>query len=161
MVRVYIWSVEALIILGLTVMVGLTFASTVIRFLPGFGGIYWAEEITRYVSIWVVFLAGGLGVRYGIHLNLDLLFAAVPRSVGRLLLLFAFALMLIFEFVLVYYGIKMTIMNHAQQSTSLRFPMSYAYAAVPVGGFIMFCETVRLIVLVLRRKELFEERVAV
>jgi len=30
-----------------------------------------------------------------------------------------------------------------QQSTSLEFPMGYAYAAIPVGGVLMVYETVR------------------
>ena len=49
--KAYVATIEALIIAGLTVMVGLTFASTAIRFVPGYGGIFWAEEVTRYVSI--------------------------------------------------------------------------------------------------------------
>lgn len=145
MTRLYIRTVEALIILGLTVMVSLTFASTMIRFIPGYGGIYWAEEVTRYVSIWVVFLASGLGVRYGIHLSVDLIVALLPRSFASALLVLCFALMVVFEAVLVWYGVKLTILNHAQQSASLRMPMSIAYAAIPVGAFIMLCETLRLI----------------
>ena len=75
--RVYIATIETLIILGLVSMVTLTFASTVVR-TAGYGGIFWAEEITRYISIWVVFLASGLGVRYGIHLSVDMVVALLP-----------------------------------------------------------------------------------
>jgi TRAP-type C4-dicarboxylate transport system permease small subunit len=129
------------------VMVALTFASTMIRLVPGYGGIYWAEEVTRYVSVWVVFLGAGLGVRFGIHLNVDLLTSAVQAGVQRALVLTSLALMLIFEFVLVYYGTQLTISNYDQQSASLRLPMAYAYAAIPVGGALMLLETLRLLVL--------------
>lgn len=152
MTRIYIVIVETLIILGLCVMVGVTFASTVIRFIPGYGGIFWAEEVTRYVSIWVVFLGAGLGVRYGIHLSVDLLVGALPANLRRFFYHFAFLMMLIFEGVLVYYGAQLAISNYAQQSASLRMPMTYAYAAIPVGAFIMLCETLRLIGRELRGK---------
>jgi TRAP-type C4-dicarboxylate transport system permease small subunit len=150
MTKLYINTVEALMILGLAVMVALTFLSTAIRFVPGYGGIFWAEEVTRYISIWVVFLGAGLGVRFGIHLSVDLVVAMLPHTVARILLLVCFCLMLVFEAVLVWYGTSLTISNYAQQSASLRMHMSYAYAAIPVGGFIMLCETIRLIIRELR-----------
>jgi TRAP-type C4-dicarboxylate transport system permease small subunit len=150
MQKLYITFVETLIILGLIVMVALTFANTVIRFVPGYGGIFWAEEITRYVSIWVVFLGAGLGVRYGIHLSVDLLVGALPKPLQRVFYVVSYLLMMIFEGVLVYYGTKLAISNYAQQSASLQMPMAYPYAAIPVGGAIMFMETLRLVVRTLR-----------
>ena len=120
MTKIYIHLIEALIILGMIVMVALTFTSAMIRFVPGFGGIFWAEEVTRYVSIWMVFLAAGLGVRRGIHLSADMIAMAAPESVRRGMFLFAYALMLVFEGVLLWYGTQLAISNHAQQSASLR-----------------------------------------
>jgi C4-dicarboxylate transporter DctQ subunit len=143
--NLYIKSVETLIILGLCIMVGLTFTSAMIRFIPGFGGIFWAEEVTRYVSIWVVFLAAGLGMRYGIHLSVDMVALALPEPLRRSLFVFAYVVSILFQGVLVYYGVQLSISNYAQQSASLQMPMTYAYAAIPVGGFIMLCETLRLI----------------
>ena len=147
--RIYIRTIETLIILGLTIMVALTFTSTGFRF-AGHGGIFWAEEVTRYVSIWVVFLAGGLGVRYGIHLSLDILVEVLPVRPRRIAYIAIFLLMLVFEWVLLYYGTELAISNYAQQSASLQMPMTYANAAIPVGAAIMLFETIRLIVLEIR-----------
>ena len=147
MTKLYIRIVETLIILGLGVMVALTFASAMIRFIPGYGGIFWAEEITRYVSIWVVFLAAGLGVRYGIHLGVDMVAMALPEKMRRVMFVFSYLLMLGFQWVLLFYGTQLAISNHAQQSASLQMHMSYAYAAIPVGAAIMIFETLRLIYL--------------
>lgn len=147
MTKLYIQTVEALVILGLCVMVGLTFTSAMMRFIPGVGGIFWAEEITRYVSIWVVFLAAGVGMRFGVHLSVDMLALAVPEGLRRVLFIFAYVMSILFQGVLVYYGTQLAISNYAQQSASLQIPMTYAYAAIPVGAFIMLCETLRLIYL--------------
>jgi TRAP-type C4-dicarboxylate transport system permease small subunit len=144
--KVYIATVEALIIAGLSIMVALTFVSAMIRFVPGYGGIFWAEEVTRYISIWVVFLGSGLGVRYGIHLSVDIVTNMVARPLARVMTLVSLLFMVAFEVVLVWYGTVLAISNHAQQSASLGMPMSLPYAAIPVGSFIMLCETIRLIV---------------
>lgn len=147
--RIYIGTVETLIILGLTVMVALTFASTAFRF-AGHGGIFWAEEVTRYVSIWVVFLGAGLGIRYGIHLSVEIIVERFPVPVQRVFYVVTYLLMMIFQWVLLYYGTLLAISNYAQQSASLRMPMTYANAAIPVGAAIMLLETIRLIVLEIR-----------
>jgi TRAP-type C4-dicarboxylate transport system permease small subunit len=145
MTSAYIKTLETLIILGLVIMVSLTLGSTLIRLLPGQGGIFWAEEVSRYVSIWVVFLAGGLGIRYWIHLNVDIFVIMLPGRAQNWLMMFCLGLMLLFEGVLLWFGAMLTISNHAQQSASLQMPMSYAYAAIPVGAVIMIGETLRLI----------------
>lgn len=145
MTSAYIKTLETLIILGLVAMVSLTLSSTLIRLIPGQGGIYWAEEVSRYISIWVVFLAGGLGIRYWIHLNVDIVVIMLPGRAQNWLMIFCLGLMLLFEGVLLWFGGTLTISNHAQQSASLQMPMSYAYAAIPVGAVIMIGETLRLI----------------
>ncbi len=149
--RVYIAIVEALIIFGLTVMVALTFASTVYRF-AGYGGIFWAEEVTRYVSIWVVFLGAGLGIRFGIHLSLEIFIERLIPPLRRVAHIIIYLLMIVFELVLLYYGAELAISNYAQQSASLQMPMTYANAAVPVGAAIMLFETIRQIVLEIQGK---------
>lgn len=145
MSALYVKTLERFVILGLAAIVGLTLASTFVRF-AGHGGIYWAEEVSRYTSIWVVFIAAGLGVRFWIHLNVDLFTVMLPDSVQRPLMVFCLLLTMAFQGVLIWFGTLLTISNHAQQSASLQMPMSFAYAAIPVGALIMFCETARLIV---------------
>lgn len=145
MSEIYVKTIERLIIIGLVTIVTLTLGSTVERF-AGYGGIYWAEEVSRYVTIWMVFLAAGLGIRYWIHLNVDILIARLPAPVQRWLMIFCLLLMMVFQFILLWYGTKLAISNHAQQSASLQMPMSFAYAAIPVGALIMLYETARQIV---------------
>jgi TRAP-type C4-dicarboxylate transport system permease small subunit len=142
----YVRVVEWLAILCLAAMVAVTFTSTAIRYLvPGLGGIYWAEEVTRYTSIWMVFLASGLGVRYGVHLSVDLLTARLPAPVQRVLSFVSCVLMVIFEVVLIYFGTEVMVSNMDQQSSSLLMPMGVIYAAIPVGGVLMLIETLRVL----------------
>ena len=98
----------------------------------------------------MVFLAAGLGVRFGLHLHVDLLVNALPSSLRRVFAVFACLVMLCFEGVLVYYGTIVATFNMDQQASSLEFPMGLIYAAIPVGGAIMVFETLRILVRILR-----------
>src|SRR5262245_22346013 len=109
--RLYVRTTETLIILGLIAMVVLTFVSTCMRFIPGSGGIYWAEEVTRYTCIWVVFIASGLVVRYGVHFRVDFLVNALPRRPQLALNTFICLLMFSVEAVLIYQGSRIAISN--------------------------------------------------
>ena len=154
----FVRTVEWLAIGCLAIMVAITFASTAVRFLvPGWGGIYWAEEVTRYTSIWMVFLASGLGVRYGVHLHVDLVTARLPSGAQRLLTMLSCVLMMIFEGVLVYFGTVVALSNMGQQSSSLLIPIGVVYAAIPVGGLLMLFETVRVLIATIRRTQMHFE----
>ncbi len=142
--RIYIRTIEILVMLAFVSMVAIGFVSTVLRGVPGWGGLYWAEEIIRYACIWMVFLASGLTIRYAVHFRVDLLFSLFPARGQRWFWYFAFAVMIWFELVLIWFGSRVTILNMEQQSTSLEFPMGYVYAALPVGGALMLFETLRL-----------------
>lgn len=142
--RLYVRTIEVLVFVAFAAMVGIGFVSTVMRGVPGSGGLYWSEEIIRYACIWMVFLCSGLTIRYGIHFRVDLLLTRVPKTLGIGLGLFAVAVMLWFEVVLIWFGSKVTMLNMEQQSTSLEFPMGYVYVAIPIGGVLMLFETLRL-----------------
>lgn len=142
--RLYVRVIEVLTFVAIAAMVGIGFVSTALRAVPGQGGLYWAEEIIRYACIWMVFLCSGLTIRYGIHFRVDLLLAVLPRRAAIGLGLFAVAVMIWFEVVLIWFGSKVTLMNMEQQSTSLEFPMGYVYVAIPLGGALMLFETLRL-----------------
>jgi len=142
--RLYVLTIEVLVFAALAAMVGIGFASTVLRAVPGWGGLYWSEEIIRYACIWMVFLCSGLTIRYGIHFRVDLLLARLPKAAAISLGLFAVALMIWFEVVLIWFGSQVTLLNMEQQSTSLEFPMGYVYVAIPIGGVLMLFETLRL-----------------
>jgi TRAP-type C4-dicarboxylate transport system permease small subunit len=142
--RLYVKVIEILVFVAIAAMVGIGFVSTVLRAVPGQGGLYWAEEIIRYACIWMVFLCSGLTIRYGIHFRVDLVLARLPRRAGIALALFAVTVMIWFEVILIWFGSKVTLMNMEQQSTSLEFPMGYVYVAIPIGGALMLFETLRL-----------------
>lgn len=75
-------SVEALMALDLSLIVILVFSNVVARY--GFGaGFAGAEEISRLLFVWLVFLGAILALRRKAHLGVELVVARLPRPLRR------------------------------------------------------------------------------
>lgn len=97
----------------------------------------WTEELGRHLMIWMVFLASTIIYRRKQHISIDLLGDRMsPR--GRAILGLVITLVLAFFFVLmVQYGWELTTRTMTQRSSAMRYPMGYAYAALPVSGVLL------------------------
>lgn len=74
--------VEALMALDLALIVVLVFSNVVGRY--GFGsGFAGAEEVSRLLFVWLVFLGAVLALRRRAHLGVELLQARLPRPIRR------------------------------------------------------------------------------
>ncbi len=93
----------------------------------------WSEEFSRYVMIYIVFLGTGYAVRY------DLEKAVKGLSILVNLLMAAFFLLLIVQ------GIKILGTVGNQTSPAMLLPMSVPYGAMPVGGALMFLNSLAVI----------------
>lgn len=75
-------SVEALMALDLALIVVLVFSNVVGRY--GFGsGFAGAEELSRLLFVWLVFLGAILALRRRAHLGVELVQARLPRPIRR------------------------------------------------------------------------------
>ena len=80
---------RALVIAMMTVMVTLVFTNVVTRYVFGFS-VTWAEEFSQYLMVWIAFIAGGLALREGRHVAVEMLQDMLsPRSKRRLRILVA------------------------------------------------------------------------
>jgi TRAP-type C4-dicarboxylate transport system permease small subunit len=85
--------VEALMALDLALIVILVFSNVVGRY--GFGaGFAGAEEISRLLFVWLVFLGAVLALRRKAHLGVELLQARLPRPLRRACAVITHVLML-------------------------------------------------------------------
>jgi TRAP-type transport system small permease protein len=97
----------------------------------------WTEETGRHLMIWMVFLASTVIYRRGQHIAIDLFGARLGHR-GRAVIGIVIALLLaFFFFLMVRYGWELTTRTMNQRSSALRYPMGYAYAALPVSGALL------------------------
>lgn len=120
--------VEWLMALALAVMVVLIFTNVVLRY--GFGsGLAWAEEVSRLMFVWLIFLGAILALRRHAHLGVELVQARLPRPWRRACAIVSHLLML-YGLVLFLYGSwTQTLIGMGTYSTVLRFPLSFMASA--------------------------------
>lgn len=106
----------------------------------------WTEELSRYLLIWSVFLAGGVGTRTGELIGIDVLMKAVPATLGRFSKYLAHGLSLAFYLVLISIGWEWTSFGQVERSPVMDIPMATVDAAMIVGAVLMVLNTVALIV---------------
>jgi C4-dicarboxylate transporter DctQ subunit len=130
---------------GIGVMVLMAAATTlvslsvILRYLF-FTGIDWGEEATRYVMIWMGFLGTSLALRKGAHAGVEMLRAALPLPIRRIVTAIAVASMLFFFTVVVYQGFVLVTEVADKESVVIPMSMAWFYLAIPVGVLLMFVQ---------------------
>jgi TRAP-type transport system small permease protein len=124
----------AAVAIMLAAMLALVFANVVSRYLfsVSFG---WAEEVSRYLMIWIVFIGAGLALRESKHVAVTL-FADMSVKLKPAFTFAVFALVLAFLVALVWYGWEYAQFASRQRSAMLRLPMAWVYMAVPIGALL-------------------------
>jgi TRAP-type C4-dicarboxylate transport system permease small subunit len=94
--------------------------------------IVWVEEVSRYLMIWLTFLAAGLVLRYGGHVGIDTLQNAFPRGAVAIRAAI-YALLLVFFATMLWLGARYAIVAWGQTTPVMQIPMGAVYLAIPLG----------------------------
>jgi len=134
--RVLNKSIRVLTILCLSVLTVIVPTEVFLRYLFG-KSLYVTEELSRYLMVWVVFLASSLALRENSHISIEIFvnrfrgrYRSAVNLIGQVLLL-TFLIFLIIE------GIIALSFQMDQIIPSLGLPIFWFYLAIPVGSFLM------------------------
>lgn len=126
-----------LLIAMLALMSCLVFANVLLRYFSG-DSLVWAEEISRYLMIWVTFLGAGLALRFGGHIAIEDLHERLPGPAGRLLRGLIVAALMLFFALMVYQGVLYLEATQYQTTPVTGLSFAWVYAALPIGfGLLM------------------------
>ena len=136
-------TIEGVVVCAFITFVILSFVQVVLRY--GFGRpLTWAEEVSRYLFVWVVFVGAGIAARYKAHIALDFLVSRftprVQRRVAMLVGALSFVMLLL---VFVWYGWFLTQVSMRQESPATGIPVGWATLAIPVGGIVAVINLLR------------------
>lgn len=129
---------NALPVLFLMLMVAIVFMQVFTRSVFSYST-RWAEELGRYLTIWMVFLAGCSALRRGQLVGIKFVVEKVPKKYKVLIELISNSLILFFLFIMTSFGTQLVQFNLArkQLSPALRIPIGWIYLAIPISGIIM------------------------
>jgi TRAP-type transport system small permease protein len=122
------WSVIACLV----AMSGVVFTNVALRYLLN-QSIPWADEVARYLMIWMTFLAAGLVLRHGGHVAITNLQEALPNRAQIALRAGLVLLMLGFFAYMVWVGHEYMTRMGRQLTPATRISYWYIYLAMPVG----------------------------
>ncbi|RJR39652.1 MAG: TRAP transporter small permease [Desulfobacteraceae bacterium] len=98
----------------------------------------WTGEVSTYSLVWASALGGAVGLRKGYMVGMTSVLEAVPPAAAVVLKLTSYICSLIFFGIMFGYGLFQTVYNWKQTSPAIGLVMSFPYAALPIGFFIMF-----------------------
>ncbi|MBL0936945.1 MAG: TRAP transporter small permease [Rhizobiaceae bacterium] len=134
------------LVLILAAMSGIVFANVSLRYTTNFS-IVWAEEVARYLMVWMTFLGAGLALRTGGLVAITNLHDAMPDRPQRALRGVIVLGLLIFFAVMIWVGYSYALRMRFQMTPATRIPFSAIYAAMPIGFALM---TVHLLLIARR-----------
>jgi TRAP-type C4-dicarboxylate transport system permease small subunit len=98
----------------------------------------WSGEVSTYSLAWASMLGGAVGLKKGYQVNMTSVVDSVPPGIARVLKSLAYLSALFFFGMMFGYGLFQTVYNWKQTSPAIGLIMSFPYASLPVGFFIMF-----------------------
>lgn len=138
--RSFTWANQFVVGSLMLAMAILVFANVVLRYVFG-TSLPWVEEITRYMMIWVAWLAVGLAMREGAHIAIDNLQNALPQLWAQWLRFAVFLMVLGFFAIVAWCGLKYSLFAWKQESAVLRLSLGAIYLAIPIGSLLMLVHT--------------------
>ena len=109
--------------------------------------ISWAEELTLYIMVWIVFVGSSVAIRTRGHIAIDLLPLVLSPAGRHRLAIFIALIMSVFLAVFFFYSGQHTLRVRSieQVTPVMQAPMWLAYLAMPAGSALMMVRTCQLI----------------
>ena len=109
----------------------------------------WSEEFARYIFVWISFIGAGYGVRQGAHISMEYFFNKFGPRMRKGVAISTNILSIAAFAYLIPTAIKFTLDQHPIASSAMDIPMSWLFAAVPIGCalvcFRLLVNTVQLV----------------
>lgn len=122
---------EWILVICLIVMGGILVAQILLRYIFH-SPISWAEELARYLQIWITFLGMGYAFRKKGHISLDIVLSKLPPMLRCVTEIFNDVVMIACALLIIISAPEFLLQQNKLSST-LHVPMYLVYAVIPVG----------------------------
>jgi TRAP-type C4-dicarboxylate transport system permease small subunit len=120
----------------LAMMAIFVFANVIMRYFFH-SGLTWAEEVSRFLFIWLIFLGSIVAFKDNEHLGIDALVRKLPLK-GRRVLYVINSLIIMATLALTLHGAwLLTVLNMDQSSPAINLPYAYVYSSGIVAALGM------------------------
>lgn len=119
----------------------------------------WAEELIRYMMIWITFIGCSVCFGRGLHVGIDFFLEYMSEKWKKIIGYFVNFVSIILMLFLIYYGTELVLfsMNSGQITPSLRIKMYWVYLCIPLGATLSLIHLVMNLFDNRRKPESIEE----
>ena len=142
---------RALSIVLLMSMTVVFFTQICLRYLFG-GGLYWAEEMTRFMMVWLIYICSVAVFRESSHISVNALEDILPEKIKKYLKILQQLVYIVIFAMVGYLGYKILPFAMVQKSPNIQIPMVYLYSIFPITSGLMILQLIANILLDLRNK---------
>lgn len=104
------------------------------------------EELSAFLFVYLSFIGASLALKKNEHFALEIFPDRIPKRLRRIMGFISALLVLFCSVVIFLYGCHLTVSGLHVITPTLEIPYSYAYAAVPLGGFLMLVRSVEMLI---------------
>lgn len=134
--RWFVRANEAVVIALTGAMAVLVIANVVARYVFNHSFV-WAEELSRYMMVWVAFLGGGLVLRVGAHIAVEFFQDLLPRRAAQAVRVLVVALLAGAFLAMAWLGVAYVDFAWSQETPVLNWNFGLIYLPIPVGAVLM------------------------
>ncbi|MBW2341053.1 MAG: TRAP transporter small permease [Deltaproteobacteria bacterium] len=139
------WVCGVLVIIMLPVMTVDIFVQVVMRYVFS-SPFMWAEEVARYLLVWISCLGSAYAVRKVMHINIVFVKNLFPDTIKTLMSISSHIIVMLFFVFCLYHGWIDSIEEWAQRTAAMQIPMTFPKLAIPVGFGLMVLFNTELLI---------------
>lgn len=132
---------NAVVVFLFSVVVAVVFAQVIARYVGG-SSIRWADELSRFAFVWLVYLGGSITIREGRNVCFDLLLESRKGKSWQVMFTIVCLASAAFLVIMTYLGVLVCQTQMTESSPIMQWPMAVVCAAIPIGGVLMFFEQI-------------------
>jgi TRAP-type C4-dicarboxylate transport system permease small subunit len=127
---------EVALVIFVAAMAVIIFMQVIFRYVLK-NPIFWSEELTRYIFVWVVLLGASINIKKKGHYGIDILYKTLPDKVRMYVGILISLMMGVVIFTLLTQSIILVKSTFIQISPAMEISMGWAYGSLTVGGTFM------------------------
>lgn len=131
------FSIYKFILISLTIIMFLIVGANVFSRFVLNNSLGWADELSRFIFIWISFLGAVMAYGSDDHVGLNFVIAKIPSAkIQNLINIITDILIMLVLAIITYYGYIVAV-SATNVSPALYIPMTLVYSVVPFSGLIM------------------------
>ena len=104
--------------------------------------IRWADELSRFAFVWLIYIGGAVTIRDGRNVCFDLILDSFTGRKWKVMFTVVTAISMLFLILMTYFGVLVCKAELTESSPIMKWPMSIVCLAIPIGGILMMFEEV-------------------